>query len=62
MQLVLVECLVKLAEEKIVVRITDYLDMTIAVDWDVKHQTEQTNSKIVESAVKRKSKIRKNRK
>ena len=23
------------------VRLTDYLDMTIAVDWDVKQQTKQ---------------------
>ena len=34
----LVNCLVKLAKEKSVVRITDCLDMTIAVDWDVKPQ------------------------
>ena len=37
--LVLVNCLVKLAQEKSVVRWTDHPNMTIAVDWDVKHQT-----------------------
>ena len=31
----------KLAKEKSVVRSTDCLDMTIAVDWDIKHQTKQ---------------------
>ena len=31
----------KLAHEKSVVRLTDRLDMTIAVDWDVKPQTNQ---------------------
>ena len=36
---VLVNCLVKLAQEKSVVRLTDPPDMTIAVDWDVKNQT-----------------------
>ena len=36
---VLVNCLVQLAQEK--VWLGD-LDMTIAVDWDVKHQTKQT--------------------
>ena len=54
MQEVLVNSLVKLAEEKVwlgelteacpgksVVRLTDSLDMTIAVDWDVKPQTKQ---------------------
>ena len=40
---VLVNCLVKLAQEKSVVRRTDCLDMTIAVDWDVKPQSKQTN-------------------
>ena len=39
---VLVNCLVKLVQEKSVVRWTDQLDMTIAVDWDVKNQTKQT--------------------
>ena len=34
---VLVNCLVKLAQEKSVVRWTDRPDMTIAVDWDVKN-------------------------
>ena len=33
----LVNCLVKLAQEKSVVRWTDHPDMTIAVDWDVKN-------------------------
>ena len=36
---VLVNRLVKLAQEKSVVRGTDRPDMTIAVDWDVKNQT-----------------------
>ena len=36
---VLVNCLVKLAQEKSVVRLTDCSNMTIAVDWDVKNQT-----------------------
>ena len=40
---VLVNRLVKLALEKSVVRRTDHPDMTIAVDWDVKHQTKHTN-------------------
>ena len=37
----LVNCLVKLAHEKSVIRWTDRPDMTIAaaVDWDVKNQT-----------------------
>ena len=39
---VLVNYLVKLAQEKSVVRLTDHPDMTIAVDWDVKHQNKQT--------------------
>ena len=38
---VLVKCLIKLALEKSVVRWTDCLDMTIAVDWDVKPQIKQ---------------------
>ena len=41
---VLVNRLVKLAQEKGVVWWTDCPNMTIAVDWDVKHQTKQTNS------------------
>ena len=40
---VLVNRLVKLTQGKSVVRLTDRADMTIAVDWDVKHQTKQTN-------------------
>ena len=35
---VLVNRLVKLAQEKSVVRWTDRPDMTIAVDWDIKQQ------------------------
>ena len=34
---VLVNCLVKLAQEKCVIMWTDRPDMTIAVEWDVKH-------------------------
>ena len=37
-----VNCLVKLARKKSVVRWADRPDMTIAVDWDVKHQTRKT--------------------
>ena len=44
---VLVNHLVKLAQEKNVVRWTDHPDMTIAVDWDVKHQTKQTNKNCI---------------
>ena len=36
---VLVNCLVKLAQEKSVVRWTDPPNMIIGVDWDVKNQT-----------------------
>ena len=39
---VLVNALVKLAHEKSVVRWTDRPNMTITVEWDVKHQTKQT--------------------
>ena len=42
---VLVNRLVKPAQEKSVMRWTDHPDMTIAVDWDVKHQTKQTKTK-----------------
>ena len=42
-QEVLVNCLVKLAQEKNVVRLTDHSDITIAVDMHVKNQTKQTN-------------------
>ena len=38
---VLVKCMVKLAQEKSVVRWTDLLNMIITVDWDVKPQTKQ---------------------
>ena len=41
MQKELVNHLFKLAQEKSEVRGTDRPDMTIAVDWDVKHQTKQ---------------------
>ena len=40
---VLANCLVKLAQEKRVFRWTDHPDMTIAVDWQVKNWTKQTN-------------------
>ena len=36
---VLINCLVKFAKEKRMVRSTDRPDMTIAVDWYVKNQT-----------------------
>ena len=39
---VLVNILVKLAQEKCVVKCTDRPYMTIAVDWDVKPQMKQT--------------------
>ena len=38
---VLANRLVKLAQEKMVVRWTDHPDMTKAVDWDVKNQMNQ---------------------
>ena len=38
-QEVKVNRLVKLAQEKQVVRLTDSIDMTIAVEWDVKPKT-----------------------
>ena len=41
MNKVRVNRLVKLAQEKSVFRWTDRLDMTIAVDWDIKPQTKQ---------------------
>ena len=40
-QEVLVNRLVKLAQEKSVVMLTDGPNLTIAVDWDVKNQTKQ---------------------
>ena len=43
---VLVNCLVKLALEKIGVRQTDRPDITIAGDWDVKHQIKQKQTAI----------------
>ena len=39
---VLVNGLVKLAQEKYVVKCYDHPYMTIAVDWDIKHQIKQT--------------------
>ena len=39
---VLVIRFVQLAQEKSVVRCTDRPDLTIAVDWDICHQTKQT--------------------
>ena len=44
MHKVLVNRLVKLAHETSVVRLNEHPDMTIAVDWDVKNQTKQTNT------------------
>ena len=41
MHKVLVNRLVKLAKEKSVIRLTDHLAVTIAVDWHVKHQNKQ---------------------
>ena len=38
---VLVKRIVKLAQEKRVVSRSDHLDITIAVEWDVKTQTKQ---------------------
>ena len=43
MHKVLVNRLVKPAQEKSMVGSTDRPDMTIAVEWDVKDQTKQTN-------------------
>ena len=45
MHRVLVNPSVKLAQEKSVLRLTDRLDMTKAVDWDVKQQTKQANKR-----------------
>ena len=39
MHKILVNGLVKPAQEKSVIRWTDHPDMIIAIDWDVKHQT-----------------------
>ena len=44
---VLLNPLVKLAEENSVFRSTDDLHMTIAVDWDIKPQTKQINYHIL---------------
>ena len=41
MQEGLVICLVKLTQEKSVVRRNDRPDLTIVVDWDVKHQVKK---------------------
>ena len=44
---VLVNCLVKLAQEKRAVRLTDCPNMIIAVDWDVlNYKPNRTNHKI----------------
>ena len=43
MHKVLVNCLVKLAEEKYVLRGTNSPNMTIVVDWDIKLQTKPKN-------------------
>ena len=43
---VLVNCLVKFAQEKSVVGLTD-LNMTIVVDWDLKPQTKQTKQNLL---------------
>ena len=40
---ILVNHLVEFAQEKSVARWTDRLEITIAVDWDVKYQAKQTN-------------------
>ena len=45
---VLVNRLVKLAQEKSMVRWTDRTDMTIAVGWDVQHQPKQTKKAVYE--------------
>ena len=39
---VLVKRIVKLAQEKKCGLVNDCSDMTIAVDWDIEHQTKQT--------------------
>ena len=49
---VLVNCLVQLAQEKSVVRLTDHLDMTIAVDRDVKNQTKPKTTAIMVNVLK----------
>ena len=41
MNKVLVNRLVKLVQEKSVIRWTDCPYMTVAVDWDIMHQTKQ---------------------
>ena len=40
---VLVNCLVKLTQEKSVARWTDHPNMTIAVNWEVKKETNQAH-------------------
>ena len=49
---VLVNRLVKLAKEKSVVRRTDRTNMTIAVDWDIEHQTKQIGNTDLVKAIK----------
>ena len=48
-QKVLVNCSVKLAQEKSVVRWTNRPNMTIAVDWDVKKQTKKLSEFLISS-------------
>ena len=49
MHKVLVNGFVKLTHDKRVVRLTDRLDMTIDVDWDIKQQTKQSLNKKIRS-------------
>ena len=42
---ILVNCLVKLAQEKSVIRCTDHPNIIIAVDLDIKNQTKQNQQK-----------------
>ena len=48
---VLVNCLVKLAQETSVVRLSDRPDMTIAVDWDIKNQMCLTADPVIGSSI-----------
>ena len=54
----LVNRLVKLAQEKSVVRWTDRLDMTIAVDWDIKPKTKQNKRRPGHGTLMKKDKYR----
>ena len=41
-------CLVKLAQEKVLLgELHDCPDMTIAVDWDIKHQTKPKQTELL---------------